>query len=117
MANPERPLDLVSVAEYLGCSTYIFADIIDIAINEHLWHGFRKFDYTKQSKFSCIALRIASVKMKVDPDKSVLPYLKSFGCNLDDLGAFGEFTRGPQRQYVRALWLTWAAMIAREEKL
>ena len=115
MANPDRPLDLVAAAAFLGCSTYTLADIIDIAINEHLWNGSRKFNYFKQSKFSCIALRIASVKTKVDPDKSVLPYLKSFGCNLDDLGAFGEFTRGPQRQYARALWLTWAAMIAREE--
>ncbi len=97
--------------------TQSIADTIDCAINEYLWDGFRKFNYFKQSKFSCIALRVASVKIKVDPDKSVLPYLKSFGCNIDKPNAFREFTYGPKRQYARALWLTWAAMIAEEEGL
>lgn len=39
------------------------------------------------------------------------------GCNFDGDNEFNEIKFGEKRQYARALWLTWAAMIAREEGL
>lgn len=87
------------------------ADVIDIAINELLWNGKNRGD----EDFSCDAV------MKACPwekgyDTMAARFLESLGCNRYKSSLFDEFPMGPKRQYARALWLTWAAMIAREEQ-
>ena len=87
------------------------ADIIDLAINEHLWDGCNHYDGMPYTIFSCYAIKVAAESGTTD----VMTFLQSMG--LDPISAleFSSVQTGPKRQYARALWLTWAAMIAREE--
>ena len=92
------------------------ADIIDLAINKYLWDG-----------FSCNAINSAQACSSCDaiskaanhdyPYNTIRHFLEPMGHPLPGYSTnyFSEIEWGEKRQYARALWLTWAAMIAREE--
>lgn len=89
------------------------AYVIDFAINNFLWDGRTKFI---EAEFSCGAISMAcgsNQRIKIQ----VLKFIRSHGCDIRSRCAFSEFPEGPKRQYARAMWLTWAALIAREEVL
>lgn len=46
--------------------------------------------------------------------EETLDFLHSLGARTDSINLFNDIPRGPQRQYARALWLTWAALMAKE---
>lgn len=86
------------------------ADIIDIAINEHLWNG--RYDCkSSKRRHSCVAISLVE-----SPTARLVEFLNNLGCDTGDEYLFLEFGSLVKRQYARALWLTWAAMIAREEE-
>ena len=91
------------------------ADIIDLAINRHLWDGSEKNDIEAFEAFSCDALRCACNDSRVFSE--VYYFTLELGCKNYSDRSFDEIMAGEERQYARALWLTWAAMIAREEGL
>ena len=93
------------------------ADIIDIAINRHLWNGDDDKYMPGEYEFTCSALGIAC-KYDDLTRRKLEKFLLPMGIVFHFLAEqFGEIPAGPRRQYARALWLTWAAMIAREEGL
>ena len=87
------------------------ADVIDLAINQYLWDGRHDVFRGNKEIASCWAIDAA--------DKSGTTQIKNFLQSMDidpkSTKAFSSVPYGPKRQYARALWLTWAAMIAREE--
>ena len=89
----------------------LMADVIDRAIDKYLWDGQGDFCEGDKEIASCWAIDAA--------DKSGATQIKKFLRSMDSdpksTKAFSSFPYGPKRQYARALWLTWAAMIAREE--
>ena len=90
------------------------ADVIDLAINEHLWNGTAKHATKNNVLFSCEAVYRAANRdysIMIDIDH----FLQSMGCGTNLFHEFDEIPQGKKSQYARALWLTWAAMIAREE--
>ena len=92
------------------------ADIIELAINEYLLDGKYYMPEKTEVHFSCEALRKATNDDEYENDK-IWRFLESMGMSLT-IGRtqqFSEIAWGEKRQYARALWLTWAAMIAREE--
>ena len=93
------------------------ADIIDLAINRHLWDGDDNQWVPGEYEFTCSALGIAC-KYDDLTRRKLEKFLLPMGIVFHFLAEqFGEIPAGPKRQYARALWLTWAAMIAREEGL
>ena len=89
----------------------LMADVIDLAINEYLWDG----EGNKSMQiFSCVAIIIVGKRNKFSTEK-IMDFLRSMGIDLDATHEFDCFPSWPRKQYARALWLTWAAMIAREE--
>ena len=91
------------------------ADIINLAINEYLWQG---EDWeTGKYEFTCSALGMAC-KCNARNRRKVEDFLALMGIVFHGIGEqFSGIPRGPERQYARALWLTWSEMIAMEEKL
>lgn len=102
------------------------ADVIDLAINKYLWDGSRLLldgssvgTYPIKSEYSCAAVRKSrnyADSIKEIYDLKEFNFLRSLGCNTSSSQQFEEIDFGEKRQYARALWLTWAAMIAREEE-
>lgn len=96
------------------------ADAIDVAINEHLWDGTQPFRLSEPylSIVSWGAVLEACSVHGYDLMTASI-FLESLGCNLglNSCTELDEFKHGRKRQQARALWLTWAAMIAREEGL
>ncbi len=91
------------------------ADIIDLAINRHLWGGEDDRWEPGEYEFSCSALGMAC-KYNARNRRKVEEFLLPMGIVFHGIREqFDGIPRGPKRQYARALWLTWAAMIAREE--
>lgn len=93
------------------------ADIIDTAINRNLWQGDE--DYWKMRKFeySCEAL-CRACKYNVRDRTKIEAFFVPMGIECHGIAEqFKGIRHGKKRQYARALWLTWAAMIAREERL
>ena len=91
------------------------ADLIDTAINKHLWDGATDYGEDIQ-EYSCMAVAVASrsnTRLRVDARN----FMESLGCNSAERHLFHLFPACQKRQYARALWLTWAAMIAREEQM
>lgn len=91
------------------------AHAIDTAINEHLWDGSNK-DNGEKYEYSCPAISRACFYKESKVYKARALIL-SLGCTPNGRHLFDEFTFGEKRQYARALWLTWAAVIAREEEI
>lgn len=96
----------------LTASDSDMADTIERAINEYLWDG-EKFCINKRTN-SCGAIIIAVNRLDTLPQE-INDFLISLGCDTESAAQFNELEGGKKRQYARALWLTWAAMIAREE--
>jgi hypothetical protein len=90
--------------------TQSIANIIHNAIEIYLWDGFYPKSFAKKD-FSCCAVYRAAKNGRSD---AALEFLHELGW---DAGytAFLEFPIGVQRQYARALALTFAELIAREE--
>lgn len=96
------------------------SEIIERAINEHLWDGgiATNSDDEKRS-MSCCAVAASELEDFEDPKDSdaVQWMLKRFGDSLYGTSVFDDMPNWKQRQRARALWLTLAAHIAREEGL
>ena len=92
----------------------LMADVIDLAINNYLWDGRRDYSEKKPSIFSCSAIVEASKANELFAKKT-MRFLRSMGMDPGSAQEFRIFDFGPRQQYARALWLTWASMIAREE--
>lgn len=43
--------------------------------------------------------------------------LENMGLVTHSVRAFNDIPEGPKRQYARALWITWAALMAKEQGL
>ena len=50
-------------------------------------------------------------------DEQIGKFLREMGCRTTSATQFDSFPEGECRQMARAIWLTWAAMIAEEEGL
>ena len=91
------------------------SDLIDLAINLHLWDGDDDRWVSGEYEFTCSALGLAC-KYDDLTRRKLEKFLLPMGIVFYGLAEqFKEIPAGPKRQYARALWLTWAAMIAREE--
>ena len=92
----------------------LMADVIDLAVNKYLWNGGNN---NSSQIFSCIAIIVAGKRNKLSTEKieKIMDFLRSMGIDPDLTQEFDCFPSWPQKQYARALWLTWVAMIAREE--
>lgn len=92
------------------------ADVIDLAINEHLWNGTVKHSTKATVRFSCEAVYQATNRNDLIAIK-IEKFLQSMGLDPQSVHEFEEIKAGKKRQYARALWLTLASMIAREEEI
>lgn len=90
------------------------ADVIDLAVNEYLWDGLTNNIKRPANIYSCSAIAAADNRHGFILDET-MDFLRSFGLDTDSTVEFQCISFGEKRQYARALWLTWAAMIAREE--
>ena len=96
----------------------LMANTIDLAINNHLWDGHSNtVKNPSPLSSSCSAINAADASRI----KEILDFLQPLGLvivsnSYGSAGNFSEFESGEKRQFARALWLTWAAMIAREEE-
>ena len=90
----------------------LMADVIELAINKHLWDGCANKVGGYDDEFSCPAVDAADRSVTTQ----IKRFLQSMGVKPMGLQEFSSILSGPKRQYARALWLTWAAMIAREER-
>ena len=90
----------------------LMADVIDLAINKYLWDGKSENVRRITEIYSCPAVDAADRFVTTQ----IKNFLQSMGMNPIGRYEFSSIPYGPKRQYARALWLTWAAMIAREEE-
>ena len=88
------------------------ADIIDLAINKYLWDGQSDIVKKPAQGFSCNAINVADESETTE----IMDFLWSMGLDPRSTQEFHFAPSGLKRQYARAFWLTWAAMIAREEE-
>ena len=82
-----------------------------------------EYETGEQWGYSCISV-LGTIQYKLGDycdaedvmDKYVYPLLDEMGCNC---GSFHEFDDVPVAQHnkARSIWLTWAAMMAREQGL
>ena len=113
----------------------LMADVIDLAINNHLWDGRNNYFVSYNDEFSCPAILAANFMANIEANNrskspakekivfarcessanEIMDFLRSMGVYTTSKTEFHTILCGPKRQYARALWLTWAAMIAREE--
>ena len=92
------------------------ADVLDLAVNQYLWDGRSDRLIRRVQIFSCSAIAIANANKRKDSEtEKIMDFLQSIGLDTESTQAFRSVPYGEKRQYARALWLTWAAMIAREE--
>ena len=92
----------------------LMADVINLAINQYLWDGHEDYSRSQAKIFSCTAIRAANKHNDLSTEK-IIDFLRSMGVEPDESKEFRSIDFGPRSQHARALWLTWAAMIAREE--
>ena len=91
----------------------LMADVIDLAINKCLWDGRNNRIEKPTLVCSCAAIYLAD-NYESEPNE-IIDFLESMGIDSFSTQEFYFAPSGPKRQYARALWLTWAAIIAREE--
>jgi hypothetical protein len=95
------------------------ADVINLAIERCLWDG--DLEGYPSSASSCAAIHRAlcanglQLKSFTAAYETSLIFLADLGCRLERDEFYNGFPQSRERQYARALWLTWAAMIAEEE--
>jgi hypothetical protein len=98
--------------------TPTIADVIHLAIERYLWDG-EVFDEDKTH--SCDAVYYALLDLVQNRDEfpfhrnKSMDFIRSLGWRTNVYDSFNEFETDPKRQYARALALTFAEMIAREE--
>ena len=90
------------------------SEVLDRAINTYLWNG-KKSVYGHEY-CSCSAVEKATKHDKVLYGE-VRKFIIELGVDCVSTREYQDFHWGEQRQYARALWLTWASMIAKEEGL
>jgi hypothetical protein len=75
-----------------------------------------EFHYTDRSRPAAVS--------RLDMDERIEQDMAVINLGLDNMGLekhnrgpdrFDEFPEGPERQYARALWLTWTALMAAEQ--
>jgi hypothetical protein len=90
------------------------ARVLDLAI-EHYLATSHLDGRPGSSWYSCMAVYSAAEKLYPLPGvKAQLKrFMRSMGLNPNATNAFREFELGRRRQQARALWLTWAALMAR----
>lgn len=88
------------------------------AINEHLWDGVGDYERSalRKQQFSCLALE-RPFGVQWDLPRNILDGLINMGLEPSSTEAFHDIEPGTKRQYARALWLTWAALMAKEQGL
>jgi hypothetical protein len=89
------------------------AAIFDEAIEKHLSDGSDIF--AAKCYFSCAAVELACRNALEARDSS--SYLSGLGVKRSSCQEFDDIPLGPKGQYARALWLTWAALMAKEDAL
>lgn len=103
-----------------------FSTVINLALEflaEDETHWENNF---KVSEYSCDAITTACNELldnKIEADNlkyKINDYLEEFGLDVGSIHAFKEFedkdgVMTEESQQARAIWLTWAAMIAEEE--
>ena len=70
-------------------------------------------------EFSCLAVDAAMSELDI-PWSRQIPmniFLHGLGCPIASFNAFDEFRTGEERQTARAIWLTFAAEVARDRNL
>ena len=92
----------------------LMADVIDLAINKYLWDGQSDKLVRRVQILSCAAISNANKHRDCETEK-IMDFLRPMGIDPESSQEFRSVPYGEKRQYARALWLTWAAMIAREE--
>ena len=90
----------------------LMADVIDLAINKYLWDGQR--NRTRPTLICSCSAIYAADNYESDAEK-IMAFLEPMGVDSFATQEFNCAHSGQKRQYARALWLTWAAIIAREE--
>ena len=93
------------------------SEIIHEAIETRLWDGDESrgaYFLTNKHACSCNAVYRCDEILYV---QEISPFLREMGVNTGGLQEFDDFPEGPARQQARALWLTWAELMAEEEGL
>lgn len=83
---------------------------LERAINRNLARSVPNW-LSEVSEYSCDAV---CYDLSFEKAEETLDFLHSLGMRTDSIRQFEDIPRGPQRQYARALWLTWAALMAKE---
>lgn len=84
------------------------------AINNHLDSGEGKKDDNCKPYYSCWAVDDAN-DINIRQSSRDIDFLEKMGVDGGSQFQFEEFPAGPKRQFARALWLTWAALMAKEK--
>lgn len=88
---------------------------IERAINTTLWDGIEPLlPSANKSGLSCIAVNILPDVTGPLYDR-IYAGLENMGLNTLSRFQFHDIKHGCKRQYARALWLTWAALMAEEQ--
>lgn len=90
--------------------------LIERAINTALWDGKKPlYSYPEYKvEFSYIAVCLAMDGGCYGP---IDIGLSNMGVKTGSITQFRDISIGPKHQYARALWLTWAALMAKEQGL
>ena len=83
---------------------------------EHLWDGTEI--RAGGSYYSCHAIERADVFAEGIDNKlwlQIMEGLRAMGLNPDSAGEFDDVKGVRKRQHARAMWLTWAALMAKEQ--
>ena len=95
------------------------SEILDTALEYLNRTGDEEVDRT--SAFSCNAIKMVvhdgQAGCKYSLPEDIKRGLENMGLDCSDAMQFQSIPYGVQRQQARALWLTWAAMMAREQGL
>lgn len=83
------------------------SEALDAAV-AHLWNG-RNLKQINVTPYSCNAVKMASFG-----SVRTVGFMESLGVNPMSGSEFSDFRNSEERQYARALWLTFAAHYARE---
>ena len=105
-------------------------DIIELAIDEYLWDGESNIITKPAPEGFCSDINVPrtysvsfAIRKAVNRDiharRKVQCFLETMGQPLAgySMNHYSGIAWGKKRQYARAFWLTWAAMIAKEEEI
>lgn len=93
---------------------------IERAINTELWNGKKTsdlyFSLDAKTEYSCCAISFV-IGVTTAQFNRIDEGLIQMGLNTSSCFQFHDIHGSEQRQYARALWLTWAALMAKEQGL